>query len=194
MCAVQRNGKFWKSFGYRKWLVTLKNVCQSVNDTFPLPILPFLSYGYFLVKMLRMVRNVHLLSKLFARAMACREFATIVFRENWFWNEKEICRPLVTRQYPSCLRRCHKKSTSVNPSPLSVAVLYSCIVRKILVLDLHCYKYKLQIIQELKPNDRLMRRQFRELMLQKIIEDEQFINNLVIYCYGVTLKAKFPLV
>lgn len=56
--------------------------------------------------------------------------------------------------------------------------LHSSSVRRILVQDLKCHPYKLQIVQELKPNDHVMRQQFCELMLQKLNEDEGFINKL----------------
>lgn len=56
--------------------------------------------------------------------------------------------------------------------------LHSSSVRRILVEDLQYHPYKLQIVQELKPNDHLMRRQFCERILEKINEDDEFVNNL----------------
>lgn len=56
--------------------------------------------------------------------------------------------------------------------------VHSSSVRRILVQDLKCHPYKLQIVQELKPNDHVMRQQFCECMLQKINEDEEFTNKL----------------
>lgn len=56
--------------------------------------------------------------------------------------------------------------------------LHSSSVQRILVKDLNEHPYKLQIVQELKPNDHLLRRQFCERLLAKMNDDNEFVNNL----------------
>ena len=50
-------------------------------------------------------------------------------------------------------------------------------VQRMLVQDLHNHSYKLQIVQELKHNGHLVRRQFCERMLDIIYEDNEAVSN-----------------
>lgn len=51
-------------------------------------------------------------------------------------------------------------------------------VRKVLRKRLHLYAYKVQIVQELKPNDKPRRKDFAELMLARINMDDTYLDKV----------------
>lgn len=97
-----------------------------------------------------------------------------------FGSEKQTFRRhSYTRKYLDCQSCCHKKPTLFNSSSCSFSTVRVVVrvFQEYLSQDLRYHSYKLQIVQELKPSDHLMR-QFCERSLAKMNEDNEFINNL----------------